>query len=166
MNLREAILEEHSKSQMLRIVDYIGKNANRFHELMQLFLYNEYRVSQRAAWAVSNCIQRNPSFAKKYLHVLLDNLQNPVHDAVVRNTVRILDMIEIPEKQHPQVMNICYEYIASAGTPVAVKAFSLSVLHKLSQKHPELKNELKILIEDQLPTATPAFKSKAKKIKL
>jgi hypothetical protein len=166
MHLRAAILEEHSRKQMLRIVDYVGNDKTRFKALMQLFLYDEYRVSQRAAWAVSNCIQQHPELTEKYLPILLDNLKNPVHNAVIRNTIRILDMVEIPKKLHAQVINICYEYVAGRSTPIAVKAFSLSVLHKLSKIYPELKTELKSLIEDQLPTATAAFKSKAKKIKL
>jgi hypothetical protein len=166
MELRTAILAEHSRQQMHRIVEYIGNDADKFHELMQLFLHNEYRVSQRASWAVSNCIQKHPEFAQKYLQQMLDNLKNPVHDAVVRNTIRILNMVDIPEQLHAQVINFCFEFVAAHTTPKAVKAFSLSVLNKLSAVYPELKTELKCLIDDQLPTAGAAFKSRAKKIKL
>lgn len=165
MNLRETILEKHTKKQMLRVVDYVGDDKKKFHELMQLFFYDEYRVSQRASWAVSHCIQKNPSFAKKYLSLMLDNLKNPVHNAVVRNTVRILDLVEIPTKLHAQTLDICFELISKHSTPIAIKAFSIGVMQKLSNIYPELKNELKLLIEDQLPNATPAIISRAKRIK-
>ena len=52
MNLREALLKEHSKKQMLKIVKYIGNDQQRFDELMKLFLESEYRITQRAAWPV------------------------------------------------------------------------------------------------------------------
>jgi len=165
MNLRDTILEKHSKDQMLRIVAYVGNDKRKFDELMQLFFEDEYRVSQRASWAVSHCIQKNPLFAKKYLPLMLDNLKNPVHDAVVRNTIRILQLVEIPANLHTQVMDICYQLISTHTTPVAIKAFSITVLSNLSQIYPELKNELKTLMEDQLPTASPAIISRAKRIK-
>lgn len=165
MNLRNLILEKHSKEQMLLVVDYVGNNKKKFDELMHLFLFDDYRVSQRASWAVLHCIQKNPSFAKKYLPMMLDNLKNPIHDAVVRNTIRILDIVEIPENLHAQVMDICYELVTKNTSPIAVKAFSIGVLTKLSKLYPELKNELKAIIDDQLPTASPAIKSRAKRIK-
>lgn len=164
MQLRDIILEKHTKQQMLRVVDYIGNDKKRFDELMRLFLFDDYRVSQRASWAVLHCIQKNPAFAKKYLPLMLDNLKNPVHDAVVRNTVRILDLTDIPENLHAQVMDICFELVNKNQSPIAVKAFSIGVLTKLSKQYPELKNELKAIVDNQLPFASPAIKSRAKRI--
>lgn len=164
MQLRDIILEKHTKQQMLRVVDYIGNDKKRFDELMRLFLFDDYRVSQRASWAVLHCIQKNPAFAKKYLPLMLDNLKNPVHDAVVRNTVRILDLTDIPENLHVQVMDICFELVNKNQSPIAVKAFSIGVLTKLSKQYPELKNELKAIVDNQLPFASPAIKSRAKRI--
>lgn len=164
MQLRDIILEKHTKQQMLRVVDYIGNDKKRFDELIQLFLFDDYRVSQRASWAVLHCIQKNPAFAKKYLPLMLDNLKNPVHDAVVRNTVRILDLTDIPENLHAQVMDICFELVNKNQSPIAVKAFSIGVLTKLSKQYPELKNELKAIVDNQLPFASPAIKSRAKRI--
>lgn len=53
MILKEAILNEHSKAQCARIVNWVGKSQARFDELFNLFLNDEYRVVQRAGWSVS-----------------------------------------------------------------------------------------------------------------
>jgi len=50
MDIKTALLEEHSKAQTLRIVKYIGTDQKRFDTLMELFYKEEYRVVQRAAW--------------------------------------------------------------------------------------------------------------------
>ena len=47
--------------------------------------------------------------------------------------------------------------------PVAIKAFSLTVLQKLAKKYPEIIPEIKLIIEEQLPHQSAAFKSRAKK---
>ena len=75
MDLRAALLAEHSKRQTERIVEYVGDDPEGFAELMQLFLGPVYRVSQRAAWAVSNCIERHPELVKPYYGKMLEQLE-------------------------------------------------------------------------------------------
>lgn len=165
MNLKEAILKEHSKAQCTKIVKWVGSSQQRFDELFALFSSAEYRVVQRAAWPVSYCVIANPALINKHWKKLIQNLkQNGVHHAVKRNTVRFLQELDIPEKYEGELMNICFEYAASPTEEIAVKCFSLTVLYNLSKKYPEILSELKTVIEQQLPYASPAFKSRAQKI--
>ncbi len=164
MNLREEILREHSKAQTLKIVNYIGNDKERFAELMNLFLGNTYRVTQRAAWVVSNCAEAHPELIKPYLKRMLNYLSKPVHDAVKRNTIRTLQDIAIPKKLQGKATDICFQFLCSNDETIAVKVFSMTVLHNLSKEHPDLKNELRIAIEEQMPYASAGFKSRGKKI--
>ncbi len=164
MNLHEEILREHSKSQTLKIVKYIGNDKKRFAELMNLFLGNTYRITQRAAWAVSYCSEEHPELIAPYLERMLDNLNQPVHVAVKRNTMRTLQDIDIPKKLQGKAADICFQLLCSKDEPIAVKVFSMTVLHNLSKQHPDLKNELRMAIEEQLPYASAGFKSRGTKI--
>jgi hypothetical protein len=40
----------------------------------------------------------------------------------------------------------------------------MTVLYRLIEKEPDLKKELRIILEDELPYASPAFVSRARKI--
>ncbi len=60
-------------------------------------------------------------------------------------------------------MEICFKYLESHDEAVAIKAFSLTVLGRLAKKYPEIISEIKLLIEEQLPHQSAAFKSRAKK---
>ena len=163
INLREAILKEHSKAQCTLIVNWVGASQQRFDELFHLFLTDEYRVVQRAAWPVSYCVMAHPGLIKKHWNSLIKNLQKPnLHTAVKRNSIRLLQHIPIPEKYQGQIMNICFNYVESPAETVAVKAFSLTVLHNLAKQYPEIIPEIKLLIEEQLPHQTAAFKVRAK----
>lgn len=163
MNLQEEILKEHSKKQCQIIVEWVGNSQARFDELFHLFITGEYRVTQRAAWPISHCVEANPVFIKKNFTKLVDNLQKPnLHDSVKRNTVRLLQYVDIPEKLEGLVMDTCFKYVASATESVAIKAFSLTVLGNLAKKYSEILPEIKLLIEEQLPHQTAAFKSRAK----
>lgn len=167
MNVREELLKQqnHSKEHALKISEYACSSPKHFKELMQCFLSNEYRIAQRAAWSVSWAAQKNSELIQPYIKNLVEQLQSKdVHDAVIRNSVRILQQINIPEHLHGELMNSCFEFIESPLTPVAIKAFSLTTLFNLSKRYPEIKNELKLIIEERWNNETAAFKSRGKRI--
>lgn len=163
MNLKATILEEHSKKQCDAIVAWVGNDQKRFNELFQLFLNSEYRITQRAAWPLSYCVIKHPGLIKNNYAELIANLKKQqLHDSIKRNTVRLLQAVAIPEKYEGDIMDICFQYLQSPKEAVAVKAFSITVLGNLANKYPEIIPEIKLLIEEQLPTQTAAFKSRAK----
>lgn len=165
MNLHKEILKEHSKTQCTKIVQWVGNSQKKFNELFNLFLLGDYRVTQRAAWPLSYCVIEHPVFIRKNFSKLLNNLSKPgLHNSIKRNTMRLLQYVDIPEKFQGQVMEIGFIYVQSPSEPVAVKAFSLTVLANLAKKYPEILPEINLLIEEQLPHQTAAFKSRAKKI--
>jgi hypothetical protein len=173
MDLLKAILKEHSKEQTARIVKYVGDDKNKFAELMKLFLKGEYRVTQRAGWPLSYCVEIHPELITPYYKQILDYLEKSakaipdkpvVHEAVVRNIVRLLQHVEIPKRYHGRVMDSCFKFISDHNTAVAIKASSLTVLENLADAYPEIKPELKLVIEERWPHETAAFRSRAKKI--
>lgn len=165
MDLLKAVEKEHSKNQCEKIVKYVGGDKTRFAELMQLFLNGEYRVTQRAGWPLSICVENHPELITPWFKQILPLLKKPgVHIAVVRNVVRLLQYVSIPERYHGEVMNTCFEFVADPQTAPAIKAFSLTILENLSAEYPDIKPELKLVIEERWPYETAAFHSRARKI--
>ena len=165
MNLKEIILKEHSKRQCEKIVAYVGTNPSRFSQLVDLFLAGPYRVTQRAAWPLSHCVERNPALIETHLKKVLKFAATPGgHDAVKRNVVRLLQFIDIPPPLQGQAAVICFQFLSDKKERIAVRVFSMSVLANMAKKLPELKNELIPLIEDQLPFASAAFISRGRKV--
>ncbi|GAC1441946.1 MAG: hypothetical protein NVSMB63_09910 [Sediminibacterium sp.] len=165
MNIREEILKEHSKAHALKIANYACASKKNFKELMQCFLDKEYRLAQRAAWSVSWAARKKPDMITPFIKDLVAQLQKKgIHNAVVRNSVRILQEIAIPEPFHGEVMNACFQFIETPSTPIAIKAFSLTTLFNLSKSYPEITGELKLVIKERWDTETAAFRSRGKKI--
>ncbi|ANI90014.1 hypothetical protein A9P82_12415 [Arachidicoccus ginsenosidimutans] len=167
MNIREALLEPsvQIKSEALKIADYATSSKKRFDELMQCFLSNEYRLQQRAAWCVSMAARKNKQLIISYVPFLVQQLsRKDVHDAILRNSLRILQEVEIPAKYFGETMNACFAFVESATTPIAIKAFALTVLGNIAQHIPEIKNEIKLLIDFQINNASAGFKARAKQV--
>jgi hypothetical protein len=165
VNLEAEILKEHSKRQTVRLARWIGSDKQRFRQLMSMFLNGEYRVTQRSAWILSTCAENHPTLIRPYLGKLIKKMQEPgVHDAVKRNVVRILQFVEIPERLLGEVATVCFNYLTSPSEPIAVRVFSMTVLANIAQKEPGLKNELRLVIEQQLLHGGMAFCSRARKV--
>ena len=165
MNLEDQILKEHSKHNTVRISRWIGSDKGRFKKLMDLFLKGDYRVSQRSAWILSHCADEHPKLIHPYLNKMLDRMLEPgVHVAVKRNVVRLLQNIAIPPRLVGKVATVCFDMLASQHEPVAVKCFSMTVLANIAKDEPDLRNEIRLIIEQQMPWGTGGFRARAKRV--
>lgn len=165
MNIRDALFEVHSKVQAIKIADYVGDDPERFAELMKFFLGPAYRLSQRAAWPVSYCIERRPELVKPYFNVLIKQLEHDdAHVAVRRNVARLFQFVEIPKRYHGRVFDACYNLLADPSEPVAVRCFSMTVAAKLAENEPELLDELRLVAAKYPQAATAGFRSRARRV--
>ena len=164
MDFRDSFQKEHSKAQATKIAEYVGFNRPRFKKLVDVYLAGPYRITQRAAWPLSLCVERHPDLILPHLTQILNHAaKRNVHDAVKRNTVRLLQFIEIPPRYRGKVAELCFRFFRNRKEAIAIRVFSMTVLNKLSMKEPDLRKELELLIEDELPYASPAFRARARR---
>jgi hypothetical protein len=163
VNLEREILKADFKDQAVFVANAIGGDEDMFAELMRLFFSNDIKTCQRAAWIVSHCAERNSWQIIPYIDKLVKNMYNDITDATKRNTVRVLQFVDIPEELWGEIIEICFKYLVGKEA-VAIKVFSMTILYNLSLKVPEITNELKVTIEDQLPYGSAGFKSRGKKV--
>ena len=97
--LRTLLLEEHSIQQCMRIMDFIGEDEKKFKSLVEIFLANEYRLTQRAAWPIGKLGELRPAWITPFIERFMEMLhKNDVHNAVKRNIMRILQFAVVPER--------------------------------------------------------------------
>ncbi|CAN5416228.1 hypothetical protein BH09BAC5_BH09BAC5_13990 [soil metagenome] len=165
MNLRKTILAEHSKSQANKIIKWVGEDKKRFAELVHLFLTGEYRVVQRSAWPISWIAVAHPALVKPYIGKFTAYLlKKDLHPAAYRNILRLLSFIDIPEKYQGKLVNICFDFLLKQNSPIAVKVFAMTVIKNIAKLQPELKRELKIVVEELMKEGSGGILSRGKKI--
>ncbi len=165
MELVSEILYEHSRRQVNKIAGWIGNDKRRFSKLMNLLLHGDYRLTQRAAWVVCECVGRHPELIAPWLTQLLARAEEPgVHIAVRRNVLHMLECADIPESILGHVVSQCFDYLVSEGETIAVRVYSMMILLRASRSEPDLKNELRATIEQMLPNAGPALRARAKMV--
>ncbi|MCF2444541.1 hypothetical protein L0657_11285 [Dyadobacter sp. CY345] len=167
MNIREELLKRqiHFKKHAIAITKFAVSSDKNFKELIDCFLSMDMRVAQRAAWSVSWAAEKCPEMVQPYVGILVDQLKRKdVHNAVIRNSLRILENLDIPEKFHGEVMDACFQFLQNRETAIAIKAFALTVLFNLSKIYPDIKNELRMIIKENMEYETAAYRSRGKKI--
>jgi hypothetical protein len=166
MDIRAELLKEHSRAQANRVAKWVGNSPERLTQLIDLFLHDEYRVVQRAARVVSLIADEHFELVKPHLPALVKRMNEPNASAAVkRNVVRIFQFVDIPEALHGDVMNSCFDLLANPNENIAERVFSMSVLANLAQHYPDIKPELKAIIEDALQHQPSAgFRSRAAKV--
>lgn len=142
----------------------MGSDKKRFAGLMGLMLEDEYRVAQRAAYAVGYCVQAHPALIRPWIGRLIKKIrQEDIHDAVRRNALRIFEGLDIPEKHCGILYDLSNSYLHDLAQPVAVRAFALSVMSNIAGKYPDLKNEVRLHAESLLRCGIPALESRGRR---
>jgi hypothetical protein len=165
MNFSTLLENTHSKATTTLIVDEIEANPSRLDELMQLLLGNDSLLAQRAAWPFSFIAEKNPELVKKYIPKLIDKLEvKNDHPAIKRNILRAFQHFNFSSKHEGKLLSISFNLLNDFEQPIAIKAFAMTVVYNLSKKYPEIKNELKISIENLIPNGSAGIKSRGNKI--
>lgn len=175
--LEAQLLAEHSKAQTMRLTQWVGYDADRLAVLMEIFLNDPphqplpegrgyaYMFTQRSAWALRYVGEKAPEIMQPWLPRLVENLRRPgLHDAIKRNTLTVIEYLDVPESLEGDLADLCFGYLADPKEAIAIRCTSMSILEKICKRIPELKAELRLLLEDHFEHSTAGFKSRARKI--
>lgn len=164
VNEIESILSDRqSKKMATTIVDIIIQDESRIDELMQCFFSDELRTCQHAAWPVGIIAEKHPTILLPYLPQMVANLDQPKHDAVVRNTLRTFQFMEIPEELQSEVYDRCLEYLSNPKYPIAFTAFSITVCTDIAMQYPELRAEVIAAIDYRMPHGSSGIRARGAK---
>jgi hypothetical protein len=164
MNLAKQLEKELSKNNAQAIAQFIKGDPEKFAELMAHFFGKEYRITQRAAHAMSHCVDLNKELLIPYIGRLINNLKSDPNVAIKRNTVRLLQCQEIPVQYQGLLVEKCFSYLLSTKETIAVRVFSMTILHNMVLQYPEMKNELVLVIKDVIKNGSSGFINRGKKI--
>ncbi|MBA4852590.1 hypothetical protein [Emticicia sp. BO119] len=167
LDIESEINRDFSKAQVTRIAGYIGADTDRFAVLMNIFLRGQYINTQKAGWVLSECADEYPFLIIPYFRNFIQKLQEPfASDSVKRNIIRVWQYVDVPDEYIDDIYDICFGFINS-NEAIAIRVFSMTVCYNIARKIPELKHELRLIVEDMLmknQDGSAAIISRGKKI--
>ncbi|MCX6327001.1 MAG: (deoxy)nucleoside triphosphate pyrophosphohydrolase [Bacteroidia bacterium] len=125
---------------------------------LKLFEYSyspDKKLAFRASWTLTKVCDKFPEIIYPYLSQMVDTLSKLDNESALRSFLRIIslsDVEKINNFQHGKLADFCFNVLKSGFTAIAVKAYSMEILYRLSLIYPGLANELsasiRILLED------------------
>ncbi|MCB9201688.1 MAG: hypothetical protein H6604_01380 [Flavobacteriales bacterium] len=164
MSLQERIAVESRKENWVRVAKEVIQN-NELDNLMELFLGDNKRITQQASAIIMTIADLDIQLFQPKVDVLIHKLDDNPNPTQKRNIFRILQFIKIPKELDGKVINHCAEILSNVTEPIAVRAFVMQVFYNQTQKYPELKEELLLLIQENINRNPSAgIKSRGNKI--
>lgn len=164
MDYWDRLSKEHSRSNTDAIVTEIGNDTKEFKKIIDIIYKEKAPLPQRASWILSAVNDQHPKLLKPYISKFIDTIRQFKIDGIKPNMIMVLASQNIPEKLQGKLVNLCFDLMLSPDETVVVKVHAMQAIANISKYHPELKNELKAAIEDQLPKTSAAFNARAKHI--
>ena len=131
------------------------ENPAVFIKLFQYSNSSDKKLAFRASWTLTKVCDRFPDLIDPYLDQIVESLNTIDNESTLRSFLRILsltDLNKINNREHGLLADFCFGTLNSGFSAIAVKAYSMEILYKLSLIYPELANELstsiRLLMED------------------
>lgn len=164
--LKELLTFHSSRETADMIASLIKKQPALFDQLVTASLSNQYPDCMRAAWAMQICCAEHPEWIAPYIPTHSNAFFKTKYNGVKRNFLKILadhiDVLKLPEPD--LIINTAFDIIANPKEAVANRVYGMVIIFQYSKKEPDLANELRAIIEYELPEAKAAFRSRGKKI--
>lgn len=160
----ESLLANGQSRKMANtVVDIILQDEQKIEELMTCFFSEHMRTCQYAAWPVGILAEKHPTILLPYISRMVYNMDDAKHDAVIRNTLRTFQFMQIPEELQSEVYDRCLEYLSNPKYPIAFTAFAMTVCTNIAMQYPELKEEVIAAIDYRMPNGSSGIRARGMK---
>lgn len=164
MDYKKQLLKEHSRANTDAIAKAIGNNAVEFKKIIDIIYNEKAPLPQRASWLLSTMNDKHPDLLLPYISLFISTIKKLKIDGIKRNMLAVLASNKISKNLQGKLVNLCFDLLLSSDETVAVKVYAMQAIANITKHHPELENELKAAIEDQLPKTSAAFHARARRI--
>lgn len=163
-NFKSIFNSRLSKKQIAEISEMVSHSEELFNEMIDVILFGKDQSAFMASWAMGYAGIKRPEWFYDRLPEIFERLENPAHESVIRNTLRVIWKTKIPKNMEGIITQKCIEWIENKESSIATQAFSIHVLSKIIEHEPELCNEIRDIVESILPFASSGVANSGEKL--
>lgn len=143
------------------------ENPAIFLKLLEYSHSTDKRLGFHASWILTKVCDKYPDLIYPYLYQLIESLGRLDNESALRSFLRIIslsDLEKIDKRQHGILADFCFNVLKSRISAIAVKAYSMEILYRLSVIYPELAIELSISIRILMEDGSAGITSRGRMI--
>lgn len=160
----EHILQNAVGIKLLKqLAFHYNANPQNIGELYEFIQNGSIRQQRNASHLIIQLLPKQKTIIEKKIKVILNKLAQTDDESVIRNCLRILGEVTIPERNRMTTYDKCLALMAREDSPAAIKAFAMTVVFNITLAHVELAGELDAIINEKMTFERPSFVVRARK---
>lgn len=139
--------------------------------LLKKFIEFSYSPDQKlafhASWILTKACDKSPEIIYPYLPDIIESLPGLGNESALRSFLRILSLSDpgrLSGRHQGLLADVCFKLLNSGFSAIAVKAYSMEILYRLTVIYPELATELALSIRSIMDIDSAGIVSKARTI--
>ncbi len=145
----------------------IIENPALFRKFIEFSYSPDRKLAFRASWILTKAFDKDPDIFYPFVPQVIESLPSLENESVLRSFLRILSLSNpgrFSQKHHGLLANECFRLLNSGFSAIAVKAYSMEILYRLTVIYPELATELALSLKAVMDIDSAGIISKAKTI--
>jgi hypothetical protein len=157
----------NTRIPMPELVKIINTDKSSFEECIRLAIADKDPTSWRAAWGLSHSTKKEDSRIIPFIDKILSVIPQK-KDGHQRELIKLTLKASLNEEQEGVLFDCCMSIWDKVGKSPSVRSLAFSFIYLTIQKYPELKSEIKFLVQEEyLASLSPGVRTGVdKKIKI
>lgn len=163
LQLKDSLVEEDTEENRRRWAEHLIRNAIPLEGLLEIAL-SEGKVAMRFLWLIGGICDAKPEAVAPCVSWFFEKRHEIRVPNYERSLAKFLALAGIPEVLEGEAGTELFRWLSDPDTIVTTKTYAMRALFALSRKYPDLRHELKLVIEDQLEKNSVSFRKQAGKV--
>ena len=164
MQIKDFLLSSLSRTTIDYAAHWATENVENFNELYQLIFSENLKIAWRAAWVIEKVQLLKPELLIEKLPEIITALPFFPHDGSKRSLLLVILRSPLPDPIPVELINMCFDWLMSKQTSVAIQVNCMKVLDKICLQEPDLRCELELFLKDDLSEYSNGFRTSARNI--
>lgn len=153
----QSIIEQRFSKQILNyLVQETAKNPELFRRVWELGKDKNFKQSWRCLWIIDCLTEKNQTYIVPILDEIYQLLLTTNNESTIRFTMKFILRCDLKEEHIPILLDKSIAWMNNPKSKVSSQVLGLEYFRRVCLLYPEMKQELRVIIEDQLERSPSA----------
>jgi hypothetical protein len=152
-NIIESLRENNTDINRKTWANHIIENKINLSDLIEL-IHIEYPVAIRFSWMLGYLCEIKPEVVYPTISYFFNNRNEIKIPNFHRSLAKMFYLCGVPDELEGEVVTALFNWLQDPKSNITTKQYSILALNKITQKHPDLRNEFKIILEEMQHTSS------------
>jgi len=160
-----------------RVTNFVIENIETFPFLIELTFGEENEVAIKSSWILELVCLQNINFLASNIDYFTENIDKPTDESILRPLAKISYLItkayysksenkiksKVTEKHKARIIEVSFDWLINKHK-VANHTYAMDTLYLFGKEYDWIQNELILVLEKHIQSASPGYQVRAKRI--